>query len=260
MLAFMTIIAFIIIQMAKLFLCLIVSFLATDSVIASYIIIQPSQIQNCDDCVECDCCNLTLSQFVSNLSSYLRVTSDTTLIFLPGNHSLESELLVENVHSFSMYAWHGSSSKATITCRHSARFEFRNVNTVTMNGLEFIGCSENRMISVDQFQLENSEFIGNGIIHDTVLSIEESTAKLDRVLFLSQNGKICAAIVSVINSNLTVSHSTFKSNTGSGDVLKVGNRNNMSLSCSEFVSNRNGYYDRTSIEHTKFINNTGSIY
>ena len=238
--------------MAKLFLCLIMSFLATDSVIASYII-QPSQIQNCDDRVECDCGNLTLSQFINNLSSYLRVTSDTTLIFLPGNHSLELELLVENVHSFSVY---GSSSKATITCRHSARFEFRNVSTVTVSGLEFVGCYENRLISVDHFQLENSGFIGNGIIPGTVLSIEESTAKLDRVLFLSQNNRY--AIVCVINSNLTVSHSTFKSNTGT--VLKVGNTNNMSLSCNELVSNQNGYYyGSTSIEHTKFINNTGLI-
>ena len=262
MLAFMTIIAFIIIQMAKPFwiLYLIMTFLATDSIIASYII-QPSQIQNCDDRVECDCSNLTLSQFVNNSSSYLRVTSDTILIFLPGNHNLESELLVENFHSFSMYAWHGSSSKATITCHHSARLEFRNVSTVTVSGLEFIGCSENRVISVDQFQLENSEFIGNAIIHayGTVLSIEESTAKLDRVLFLSQNRKFCAAIVCVINSNLTVSHSTFKSNIGSGDVLKIGNTN-MSLSCSELVSNQNGYnYGSTIIEHTKFINNTGLI-
>ena len=255
----MTFIAFITIQMAKLFLCLIVRFLTTDSVIASYII-QPSQIQNnCDDRVECDCGNLTLFQFINNPSSYLRVTSDTTLIFLPGNHSLESELLIESVHSFSMYAWHGSSLKATITCRHSARFEFRNVSTVTVSGLEFVGCSENRVISVDQFQLENSGFIGNGIISGTVLSVEESTAKLDRVLFLSQNSGFHAVIVCVINSNLTVSHSTFKSNSGPGDVLKVGNINNMSFSCNEFVSNQNGYYGRTSIEHTKFINNTGSI-
>ena len=259
MLACMTFIAFII-QMAKPFwiLCLITSFLATDSVIASYII-QSSQIQNCNDRVECDCGNLTLSQFINNLSSYLRVTSDTTLILLPGNHSLESELLVESVHSFSMYAWHGSSSKATITCHHSARFEFRNISTVTVSGLEFVGCSENRVKSVDQFQLENSEFIGklNAIIYAyvTVLSIEESTAKLDRVLFLSQNWKIC------INSNVIVNHSTFKSNYVIEAVLRVWNTNNMSLSYSELVSNQNGYYGRTSIEHTKFINNinTGSI-
>ena len=252
-------IALLIIQMAKLFLYLIVSFLATDSVIASYII-QPSQMQICDDRVECDCGNLTLSQFVNNLSSYLRVTSDTTLIFLPGNHSLESEFLIENFHSFSIYAWHGSSSKATITCHHSARFEFRNVSTVTVSGLEFIGCYENRVISVDQFQLENSGFIGNGIIPGTVLSIKESTAKLDKVLFLSQNSRLRAAIVCVINSNLSVSHSTFKSNTGTGDVLKVGNTNNMSLSCNELVSNQNGYYyGSTSIEHSRFINNTGWI-
>ena len=103
------------------------------------------------------------------------------------------------------------------------------------------------------------QHIGNGIIPGTVLSIEESTVKLDRVLFLSQNSDagFCAAIVCVINSNLTVSHSTFESNTGT--VLKVENTNNMNLSCSELISNQNGYYGRTSIEHTKFINNTGSI-
>ena len=126
-----------------------------------------------------------------------------------------------------------------------------------MSGLEFIGCSENRVISVDQFQFENSGFVGNGIIPGTVLSIEESTAKLDRVLFLSQNSEFLAAIVCVINSNLTVSHSTFKSNTGA--VLTFGNTNNMNLGCSELISNQNGYYGRTIIEHTKFINNTGSI-
>ena len=40
--------------------------------------------------------NLTLSQFVSNSSDYL--ISDTMLIILSGNHNLEAELNVENVH------------------------------------------------------------------------------------------------------------------------------------------------------------------
>ena len=43
---------------------------------------------------------------------------------------MESELVIEDVHSFSMFVWSGSSSKAVITCglRHNARFEFRNVS------------------------------------------------------------------------------------------------------------------------------------
>jgi hypothetical protein len=127
--------------------------------------------------------DLTLSQLINNLSYYL--TDNTTLIFLPGKYYLESELLVENVHSFSMYAWPGSSSKAVITCANRARFEFRNVNTVTVSGFKFVGCFENHVISVGRFKLENSGFIGNGqpIVNSTVLSIEESTANLDRVVF-----------------------------------------------------------------------------
>ena len=47
------------------------------------------------------------------------------------------------------YVWPGSSSKAVITCSHDARFEFRNVSTVTVSGLEFVGCFENRIVAVD---------------------------------------------------------------------------------------------------------------
>ena len=96
--------------------------------------------------------SLTLSQFAENL------TNETTLIFSPGNYSLESELVVEDVHSFSMFVWPGSSSKAVITCGHNARFEFRNVSTVTVSGLEFVGCFDNHVISVSLFQLEKSGF------------------------------------------------------------------------------------------------------
>ena len=123
--------------------------------------------------------DLSLSQFINNLSDYL--TNETTLIFSPGNHGLESELTVENVHSFSMFMWPGSSSKAVITCHgHNARFEFSNVRTAS--NLEFVGCFENHVISVDQFQLESSGFFGNGqaMVNGTVL---ESIANLDMVAF-----------------------------------------------------------------------------
>ena len=100
---------------------------------------------------------------------------------------MESNLLVENIHSFFMFAWPISSSKAVITCGHNARFEFRNVSIVTVSGLEFIECFENHVVSVGHFQLENSGFFGNdrAIVSGSVLIIEESTATLDSVVFLS---------------------------------------------------------------------------
>ena len=129
--------------------------------------------------------DLTLPQFVNNSIDYL--TGDTTLIFSPGNYSLESELIIKNVHSFSMFAWPGSSSKAVITCDHNARFDFWNVSTVTVSGLKFVGCFENHVISVNPFQLENSGFFGNGQarVNSKILTVENSIANLDGVLFLS---------------------------------------------------------------------------
>ena len=80
-----------------------------------------------------------------------------------------------------------SSTKVVIVCDHNARFEFSNVSIVTVSGLEFVGCFENHVVSVDHFQLENSSFFGNGyrIVNGTVLTIVESTANLDRVAFVS---------------------------------------------------------------------------
>ena len=56
-----------------------------------------------------------------------------------------------------------------------------------MSGLEFVGCFENHVVSVGQFQLENSGFFGSGqtIVNlngtVTVLIIEERAANLNRV-------------------------------------------------------------------------------
>ena len=91
---------------------------------------------------------ITVISLSLNLSDYLANDTTLSLIFLPGKHSLESDLIVENVHSFSMYTWPGSSSKVEITCGHKTRFEFSNVSTVTVSGLEFTGCFQNHVITV----------------------------------------------------------------------------------------------------------------
>ena len=180
--------------MAKLFSCLnllcgLTTVIACASECTSYVI-RLSQSQSCpgdpySSAAACVDNELTLSQFVNNSSDYL--TNESTLIFSPGNYSLESELVVENVHLFSMFAWSTSSSKAVITCGHNARFAFRNISIVTVSGLEFVGCFENHVLSVGHFQLENSGFFGNGqpLVNGRVLSIEESTASLNRVAYVS---------------------------------------------------------------------------
>ena len=153
--------------------------------VVHYMIVRSSQPHDYGDTEFMDN-GLTLSQFVINSSDYL--TNDTILIFSPGNYSLESKLVVENVHSFSIYTWPGFSSKAVITCSHDARFEFMNVSTVTVSGLEFVGCFENSIVCVKRFELKNSTFLGNGIneakANGTVLFIQKSTANLEGVALI----------------------------------------------------------------------------
>ena len=80
------------------------------------------------------------------------------------------------------------SSKAVIICDHNARFEFRNINIVTVSGFDFVGCFKNLVVSVGHYKFENSHFCGQTVVNGTVLTIEESTATLDRVAFICTVG------------------------------------------------------------------------
>ena len=244
--------------MSKAFLCLALLCLGT-IIIASEVheqyVIRPSVSSQSPSCGDRSYCNeeydnhhLTLSQFVSNLSDYL--TNDTRLIFSPGNYRLESDLIVENVHSFSVFAWPWYSSKAVIVCDHNARFEFKNVNVVTVSGLEFVGCFENYVVSVSQFHLESSSFFGHGLAIDngTVLTIDESTANLDRVAFISVTVVNLPEIsytvhapmdtvigISLKTSTIRITNSLFKGN--SGGVIYDGFGSDITIVNTTFVNN-----------------------
>ena len=86
----------IIIQMAKPFLCLNLQ-CGLVTIVSSEVhcIIRLSQSISCDDSAECGDSDseLTLSQFINNSSNYL--TDNTTLIFSPGNYSLDQSLLLK---------------------------------------------------------------------------------------------------------------------------------------------------------------------
>ena len=128
--------------------------------------------------------HLTLSQFVNNSSDYL--TNDTQLIFAPGNYSLESEILIENIRSFSISIEHNIfSSRASIICDSNARFEFKNVSTVSLRGLDMIGCIEVHFISIGHVLVENLRFYDLSIMNGSILTIDECTATLDNVAFIS---------------------------------------------------------------------------
>jgi hypothetical protein len=133
---------------------------------------------------------LTLSQFVSSFSNCSEC-DNVTLIFSSGCYDFESDFLIEDIHSFSVSA-EPFSTTPRIICSLDAQFEFRNVNIVTISGLDFVDCYGNEFVSVGRFHLTKSTFYSHTEQDGTTLSITESTAYFERVTFLAKSAQDCA--------------------------------------------------------------------
>ena len=171
----------------------------------------------------------TLSQYATKPSNYF--TSNTTLILLPGNHSLDSKLSIRNITSLFIETTHSDTS---ITCNQSARLTFETINVVGMRGLVLFGCVNNEVTKVEQFTLEDCTFQGQGRDGTGLELNEVSTAYIMRSSFSSNTGKeifkeifglhfrerrrVGGAII-IVNGTLgiTISNCTFNSNTATGD-------------------------------------------
>ena len=128
---------------------------------------------------------LTLPQFVSVFTNCSNC-DNATVIFASGEHNLESGLIVEDVHSFSMFGEH-FSSMPQIICHHNAALELWNISTVTIDAVVFIECTGHQVVSVVGFRLTNSIFYNDPEIDGTTLTVVESTTHLDRIAFLFTN-------------------------------------------------------------------------
>ena len=143
-----------------------------------YYHITPSPNVPCLSTLESVPC-LTLTQFLNNSNG-----SNTTLIFLSGNHRLEAELTVDNIAAFSMLSISANSSGIVkIICGHFGAIKFENINRVHIAGLTFYGCISTRLKLVAHFFLENSSFIGRIGTNGTALEVFKTTATVVRTSF-----------------------------------------------------------------------------
>jgi len=89
---------------------------------------------------------LTLSEYAQQIQHYL--TSNTTLLFLPGDHVLGVNFTVENVNDVEIYAQQTSTadnhtaSGSRIVCQGLVGFTFRNISHMTVHGLTFNSCGK----------------------------------------------------------------------------------------------------------------------
>ena len=83
---------------------------------------------------------LTLSEYAQQPHHYL--TSNTTLLLLPGEHDLSVNFTVENVSDFEIRAASSSPHAVNIVCRQLVGFTFRNMSHMTLHSLTFTSCGK----------------------------------------------------------------------------------------------------------------------
>lgn len=171
------------IKVMLLLLNICVFFLLLSSCLMSedFLLSPPVQINNL--CSEDPGPCLSLSYLAHNISEYLRANS--TLMFLPGNHSLESKLFIANISVLTMFS---INSSAMIICDHFGRFEFDSIGIVNISGLTFLGCAGSKFKSVDQLTLESSSVIGREGIGGTSLYLIETSGCISGGSFKFNSG------------------------------------------------------------------------
>ena len=126
---------------------------------------------------------LTLSQFAANSSDN---ETDLSLLFLPGNHTLDQELLLVHGHNFSMSKCAKDNETVFVKCNSQlGRFDISETTYVSIKSLTFIGCGGNRVSQVTSLIIADSTF-QEVLEKSTVLVINEVNAtNIERSQFLN---------------------------------------------------------------------------
>ena len=192
---------------------------------------------------------LTLAQLAANSASYLGNETNTSLSFLPGNHSLDGELSFSHADNFSMTKVTEGNGTVFVECgSRSGRLNISETTFVTIKGMHFIGCSDNRISQVEWFVIEDTIFQGvEG--RGTALVLNEVTAAfVERSSFLSNTHGSTFLLADNITSN------PFDSS--SQDILNHALDPNSSLAAGGALYT---VFSNVSIVNSKFTDNMAEI-
>ena len=90
---------------------------------------------SCSSCPHTSTHCATLSEYAQEAESYF--TSNTTIVFLPGDHTLDISITVANVARLTMHGESSSGTKATVVRNGSVGFSFMNMVDFSVYSLVF---------------------------------------------------------------------------------------------------------------------------
>ena len=210
------------------------------------------------DCPEVEQTCVTLSDFSTNFTiDTYGENESVTLLFLPGYHTLESQLIFTNLSSVAMVKSNTTmvSQPVIITCNNDTKFEFIELNSLFVVGLTFVGCTGTKVESVHTFTLEDSIFEGQNV--GTALKLDRVAASVVGSSFSSFGGdsieyfvtccmrrapyhatlRVGGAIIAN-HSRLDIDNSDFQHNMADiGGVIYSVHQSNISITNSNFTDN-----------------------
>ena len=175
---------------------------------------------------------VTLSQFVASPTTYAHDSAHVDLVFLPGNHYLQSNLTLQDYQEVLVFSMLGRRSPIGVTINGNglARLELSEVSEVRIEHIQFQGFSSSKVAYIsDSVLINNCSFVnGNG----TAVELE-------------------------YNGDVTISNSQFISNVGTlREVTQTSVTGQLySAGGALFVLGD----DSILIERCKFINNSADV-
>ena len=149
----------------------------------------------------------TLSQYAHNVSEYL--TTDTTFVFLPGDHSLDTDFNISDISSLAIVGNTSSFPKLTsrVVCSNTdAMVAIANVSHLSIAALEVLSCGQNNVerVSVRVHTVENFRLSSFHLSHSSPLHIYNSAAWLEDNSFANNTGTGCGGSLKTERSNVTL--------------------------------------------------------
>jgi predicted outer membrane repeat protein len=158
-------------------------------------------------------------------------TQNTTLLFLPGNHTLTSSLTIKNLSSFVMIA-SKHLPRPVINCKQQAMFRLISITHVRIDGLSLNGCLNN-ISMVDEFIMEDSIMLGNRNASRRALFVTDSS-----IIVVESHFESFSEAIYLLQSSSRISRCTFSNNTaltkGGALALRIAERCNITIEHSTF--------------------------
>lgn len=203
---------------------------------------------------------LTLSNVAKNFSCY-QDNASLRLVFLPGDHQLDSKFLIASVDQFSMFPDTIQPDRAecvTIICGQQGNFVYLSVDSVFIGYVNFINCSHTVKL-VSRYMVQNCTFLNSS---ETAINIFNSTMVIKESMFISNSVGACrsskrdpyyclllspsvGSAITAKTSSVTVEDSEFERNcANNGGAIYIEMNSTIIISRSTFEENFvDGCYD-----------------